>query len=98
MIKHRGSFLDSVIEQPVGDLEASVARIEARVLRVDQFGRSDSFFDFGGTSLDAITICTLIETETGYRVPPHWVFESDVLADLVRRIASDAERIDAGPA
>jgi acyl carrier protein len=54
-------------------------------------GRTDSFFDFGGTSMDAIKICARIEAEAGYQMPPHWLFENDVLADLVLRISSEAQ-------
>ena len=75
----------------MGWLETSVARIEAQVLYVDRIGRSDCFFDFDATSMDALKVCAMIETEAGFRVPPHWLFESDVLADLVSRIESEAE-------
>jgi acyl carrier protein len=80
----------------VGWLETSVARIEAQVLQVDRIGRSDSFFDFDATSMDALKVCARIEAEAGYRVPPQWLFESDVLADLVSRIEAEAERGQAG--
>lgn len=83
--------MDSEFEQPVGWLETSVAGVEAQVLGIDRFGRSDSFFDFDGTSMDAIQICARIEAETGFQVPPHWLFENDVLSDLVRRIQAEAE-------
>ena len=88
--------MDSGFEQPAGWLETSVARIEAQVLQVDRIGRSDSLFDFDATSMHALQICARIEAETGYRVPPHWLFESDVLADLVSRIEAEAERGQAG--
>jgi len=93
VIKYRHELVDSEFDQPVGWLETSVAEIEAQVLRVDRFGRSDSFFDFDGTSMDAIEICTRIEAEVGYRVPLHWLFENDVLSDLVRRIQAEAEPV-----
>jgi acyl carrier protein len=88
--------VDTGFEQPVGRLETSVARVVAQVLQVDRIGRSDSFFDFDATSMDALKICAGIEAEVGYRVPPHWLFESDVLADLVSRIEAEAERGQAG--
>ena len=91
MNRHRDELVDSGFEQPVGWLETSVARIGAQVLRVDRIGRSDSFFDFDATSMDALKICAGIEAEAGYRVPPHWLFETDVLADLVSRIEAEAE-------
>lgn len=83
--------MDSEFEQPAGPLETSIAQIEAQVLAVDRIGRSDSLFDFDATSMDAMRICAMIEAEVGYRVPPHWLFESDVLADLVSRIETAAQ-------
>lgn len=91
MSKRRQDFLTTDFQPPANSLEASVARIQAEVLGVDRMGRSDSFFDFGGTSMDAIKVCAEIEDETGYQVPPHWLFENDVLADLVLRIGSEAQ-------
>jgi acyl carrier protein len=86
MNKCRHDLVDSAFEQPVGQLETSIAAIEAQVLQVDRIGRSDSLFDFDATSMDALRICARIEAEAGYHVPPHWLFENDVLADLARRI------------
>lgn len=90
MNRHRDDLVDSGFEPPAGRLETLVARIGAQVLQVDRIGRSDSFFDFDATSMDALKICARIEADAGYRVPPHWLFENDVLADLVSRI--EAER------
>lgn len=90
MIRHRDDLLDNGFEQPEGWLETSVAQVAAQVLQVDRIGRSDSLFDFDATSMDALKICARIEAEAGYRVPPHWLFESDVLADLVSRIEAEA--------
>lgn len=96
MIRHRDDLLDSGFEQPVGWLETSVARVAAQVLQVDRIGRSDSLFDFDATSMDALKICARIEAEAGYQVPPHWLFESDVVADLVTRIEAEAPTAEAG--
>jgi acyl carrier protein len=89
--KPRQDFVTTEFQPAASSLEASVARIQAEVLGVDRMGRSDSFFDFGGTSMDAITICARIEAEVGYRIPPHWLFETDIVAELVLRISSEAQ-------
>jgi acyl carrier protein len=88
--RSRQDFLTTRFEPPGDSLEAAVARIQAEVLGVDRMGRTDSFFDFGGTSMDAIKICARIEAEAGYRTPPNWLLENDVLADLVLRIRAEA--------
>jgi acyl carrier protein len=91
VVKCREDFLTTEFVAPVGALEVSVSRIQAEVLGVDRMGRADSFFDFGGTSMDAIKISARIEAETGYRIPPHWLFENDVLTDLALRISSEMQ-------
>ncbi len=96
MNRYRHDLLDSGYEPPAGRLETSIALIAAQVLDVDQIGRSDSFFDFDATSMNALRICARIEAETGYLVPPHWLFENDVLADFAGRIEAEAERRPAG--
>lgn len=92
MTRSRQDFLTTRFEPPGDSLEAAVARIQAEVLGIDRMGRADSFFDFGGTSMDAIKICARIEAEVGYQAPPHWLLENDVLADLVRRIRAEARK------
>lgn len=82
----RAQLVDTDYEPPRGALETTVARIEAEVLDVDRVGRSDSFYDFGGTSLQAIRICTRIERETGRQAQPIWLFDSDVLSDFTERL------------
>jgi acyl carrier protein len=96
--RNRDELVDSVFEQPVGWLETSVAEIGAQVLAVDRISRTDSFFDFDLTSMDALKICARIEAEAGYQVPPYWLFESDVLSDLASRIGAEAQRGQASQA
>ncbi|MEU8850079.1 acyl carrier protein [Streptomyces sp. NPDC048564] len=69
--------------EPVGEFAATVAAVVAEVLGVDRVGLDDSFYDFGGTSLQAISLCVRLEKVTGRPVVPVDVLEHDVLADLV---------------
>jgi hypothetical protein len=94
VIQSREHYVDTEFEQPSGPLEAAVARIEADVLGVDRLGRADSFYDFDGTSLQAIRICARIERETGYRALPIWLFATDVLADFVKQLESEGYQGD----
>jgi Phosphopantetheine attachment site len=86
LTEFREQIVDSDFCEPEGTLETAVAKIEAEILEVDRIGRTDSFYDFGGTSLKAIRICARIERETGYRALPLWLFDTDVLADFVQRL------------
>jgi len=92
--ENREQFVDTEFQAPEGPIESAVARIQAVVLGVDRVGRTDSFYDFGGTSLQAIRICARIERETGRRALPAWLFDTDVLADFAGRLE---EREPAAP-
>lgn len=92
MKERREELVDTDFETPVGSLEMAVAGILAEVLEVDRYGRADSFYDFGGTSLHAIRICARIESELGYRAVPVWLFETDVLADFAELLIAEGVR------
>jgi acyl carrier protein len=86
VLESREEYLDSNFVPPANALESTVAEIQAEILGIDRLGRTDSFFDFGGTSLQAVRICARIEKQTGHRVVPAWLFVHDVLADFVARV------------
>lgn len=90
MSTSREQFVSHSFEHPAGDTEAAVSRILADVLEVDCVGRTDSFYDFGGTSLQAIRICARIEAELGCQVQPVWLFTNDVLTDFVAQLEAQA--------
>ncbi|HEU5270024.1 MAG TPA: phosphopantetheine-binding protein [Jatrophihabitans sp.] len=90
-MESRQDFIDEEYVAPVGKMETSVAAIIADVLGVDRIGRTDSYYDFGGTSLQAIRICTRVEGQLGVKAVPLWLFENDVLEDFVRRLTEPAE-------
>jgi hypothetical protein len=86
MNESREQFVDSAFEEPDGEVEQSVARIIADVLGIDRMGRTDSFYDFGGTSLTAMKVCARLEGEHGWLTQPGWLFSTDVVADFARRV------------
>jgi Phosphopantetheine attachment site len=92
MAELRENFTDREFQAPEGPLETSVANIFAEVLGVDRIGRSDSFYDFSGTSLQGIRICARIDLETGYQATPVLLFEADDVADFVKRMAGEGRR------
>ncbi len=53
-------------EAPQGALEESLARLWKELLKVDQVGRYDHFFDLGGHSLLAVTLIARLR-EQGLR-------------------------------
>lgn len=81
-----------VSEQQPGD-GASVVRIMAEVLGADALKPSDSFYDFGGTSLQAVRICTRVKRELGIRVSPDTVFDSETVADFQAAVLAHSEAV-----
>ena len=86
MTENRDVVCKTEYEPPADELEEQVAAVIAEVLDVDVVGRRDSFYDFGGTSLAAIRICTRIERRLGFRVNPALLLEHDELADFAEQI------------
>jgi len=89
MADRREDFVEADFEAPQGGLEQVIVDISAEVLGVDRISRSDSFYDFGTTSLQAIRICARIEQKVGIRVPPAWIFLNDIVADLAQQVQTD---------
>lgn len=102
LTESREQLVDAEYEPPRGPLEIMVAQILAEVLGIDRIGRSDSFYDFGGTSLQAIRICTRIERETRRQALPAWLFESDIVSEFAARLpapgTADAGQPETEPA
>ncbi|MFE7331420.1 phosphopantetheine-binding protein [Streptomyces sp. NPDC057565] len=92
MTAGREDFVEAPYEAPRDELEKQVAAIVAEVLDVDRVGRDDSFYDFGGTSLQAIRICTRIERGLGMKALPLWFFSNDVLHEFVEELRTKAEK------
>ncbi|WP_046728758.1 phosphopantetheine-binding protein [Streptomyces humi] len=73
-------------------LPAEISAIWADVLEVDSVAGDLSFYDFGGTSLQAMRICARIERLTGREVAPELLFDADTFEDFV----ADVLRADDG--
>ncbi len=48
-------FDEYIKEEPVNDVERIVCRIFEKILKTENVGRNESFFDLGGTSIDMIS-------------------------------------------
>ncbi|MDX3578131.1 phosphopantetheine-binding protein [Streptomyces sp. FL07-04A] len=89
--QHREGFGEAGLPQPDEGVASAVARLMAEVLEVDRVGMDDSFYDLGGTSLQAMRLCIRVERETGCPLQPVDVFEHHVLCDLVDWVSSRRE-------
>jgi len=78
---------------PVTQTEASIAGLYAAVLRRDHVGVTDSFFDIGGNSLQAMRLVDLVSEQTGADVGVTAVFLHPTPRQLAASIdaARDAE-------
>lgn len=85
-MQDRDSLVGSAYEVPAEGLEQEVAAIIADVLGVDRVGRHDSFFELGGTSMDAIRVCARVERVTDRVVEPAWLLDHDELSDFVGQV------------
>ena len=94
MTERRDEIVDNEFQAPDGPLETLIANIQSEILDVDRFGRTDSFYAFSGTSLDAIRICARIERDSGYRALPVWLLETDILADFAKRLEAEKHPVD----
>ncbi len=67
---------------PVGETEQQVAAIWADVLKVEQVGRDDNFFNLGGHSLLATQVMARVRSELQIDAPLRALFEAGGLAEF----------------
>jgi acyl transferase domain-containing protein/acyl carrier protein len=67
---------------PRNDLEATIAQLWGEVLGAEQIGVTDDFFDFGGNSLIAVQLISMLRKETGVRLPMRSLFERPTVAGM----------------
>src|SRR5262249_4661568 len=69
-------------EAPEGEIEATVARIWADVLKVDRVGREDNFFELGGRSLLAVQVAARLRQVLDVEVEISELFARPLLSDF----------------
>ncbi len=87
--------LQTRYEAPRTEVETAIAAIWKEVLRVDQVGIHDNFFDLGGHSLLLIQVQARMEQLLNRRLPVVELFEFPNIEALARHLSSDG---DAAPA
>ena len=80
-------------EPPQGEMETALAQIWQTLLKVDQIGRNDDFFQLGGHSLLAVQMASRVRLVLERELALREVFESPTIAALAR-ILRDAEHSD----
>lgn len=72
---------------PEGDTQGRLAEIFAQVLKVEDIGQLDNFFDLGGDSLGVVSLLLQIERVFGVQLGPAEVLAHPTLAGLAQRLA-----------
>jgi thioesterase domain-containing protein/acyl carrier protein len=91
------------VEEPLAEIENTLAAIWAEVLNLEHVGRNDDFFDLGGHSLLIARLLSIVESRLGVRVPVASLFQhptlrefSDLLAEKVNATAPRRRFMDGG--
>lgn len=86
---------ESVRKQAVAartDLERATFEVWREVLKVEQFGVTDSFFDLGGHSLLAMQMLTRLRGRLGIEIPLRAVFDAPSIETLALWIETQGKR------
>ncbi|MEV0299380.1 amino acid adenylation domain-containing protein, partial [Nocardia sp. NPDC050710] len=67
-------------------LEQSVAEVIGEVLRIEQVGRDDDFFELGGNSLISTQVAARLGALIDARVPARVIFEAPTVAGMAARL------------
>ncbi|HEV2274189.1 MAG TPA: condensation domain-containing protein, partial [Acidobacteriaceae bacterium] len=87
----RDAYATSAYQPPQGEIEETLARIWAEVLKLDKIGRLDDFFALGGHSLLAVRVVTRLQQALGVEVAIRDMFAHPVLSDLARALEAGAQ-------
>jgi len=86
---------------PGSELEKAIAQIWQTVLKVDEVGTHDNFFDLGGHSLSLIRVHVAIQRHLDRKIPMVEMFRFPTVGALAGFLAGDADaqedRSSAGP-
>jgi amino acid adenylation domain-containing protein/FkbM family methyltransferase len=83
-------------DEPVGQIEQTVAEIWADVLKVERVGRHDNFFKLGGHSLLAVRVIARMR-RAGFEVDVRSVFATSTLAELAAEVAPKPILVEVPP-
>jgi thioesterase domain-containing protein/acyl carrier protein len=73
-------------------LEAQIADIWRRVLRISDVANDDNFFALGGHSLSAVVVATYLSQALGTRVPPAVIIQHQTIKAIARQLGSTLGR------
>ena len=81
-LENRVYGVEESVEEPRNEVEETLVRIWKQVLRIDQIGIKDKFFDLGGHSLRAIKVIARIREHFDVDLPLRSIFEAQTISEL----------------
>jgi len=81
--------LSSEYIAPGNELERRISRIWQHVLRMDEVGVQDNFFEIGGTSLKGIQLIAQLRRELNISIPVVRLFESPTISSMARSLGGE---------
>jgi amino acid adenylation domain-containing protein len=78
-------------EPPAGEIEDTLAKIWAQMLKVERVGRHDNFFALGGHSLLAGRLLSQINEITGRQIPLSAMFRGATVESLAQLVQQETE-------
>ncbi|MFJ4617380.1 phosphopantetheine-binding protein [Streptomyces sp. NPDC088812] len=85
-IEDRETFTEEPYVTPVGQWQILIANVMADVLRITRVGSNDNFTELGGSSLDAVSICSRLKRDANISLDAVVIVESDTVADIAHHI------------
>ena len=80
--------MERVFVAPRTTSEEIVANIWAEVLKADNIGIHDNFFDLGGHSLLVTQVIARLRKTFQVEIPLRWLFESPTVAEMAERVGN----------
>ncbi len=77
---------------PETETEKAIAAIWSKLLKVENVGKTDDFYDLGGDSLMAISLLNHLENAFGTEITMKDILEHSVLKSLAKRIESSERK------
>lgn len=87
-----GSSGGHAFEAPATDMEKKLAPVWMKILNAERVGRHDSFFDLGGSSLDAVNLFVQIEQMFQKRLPLSILLQAPTLKQLSAFVQEGVEK------
>ena len=83
-------------EEPVGEIETTLAGVWRELLKLERVGRHDNFFELGGNSLLVVRVIARMR-RAGWQVDPHTLFTIPVLAELAAAVGRPIDVVKVPP-